>query len=332
MQYRRLGNSGIKVAPLGLGTDNILNPTAEDESARMILRALDGGINLIDTANSYRQGESERVIGETLANSGRRDEAVIATKVHYPMGPGVNDRGNSRRHIMRACEDSLRRLRTDRIDLYQLHRPDFEVPIDETLGALSDLVRQGKVVAIGSSTSPAWRVVECMLRAELKGFVPLATDQPPYNLLDRRIENELVPAAQAYGIGLLPWSPLAMGVLGGRYADDDIRVEGSRAAVRGGIYAERVSQHAVETGNRFVRMAREMGEDAARLAITWVKDQPAVVAPLIGPKSVEQLEHFLPVLEMTLTPEVAAACDEINPPGSAAANFHNSAPWMKMRL
>jgi 1-deoxyxylulose-5-phosphate synthase len=332
MQYRRLGNSGIKVAPLGLGTDNILNPTAEDESARMILRALDGGINLIDTANSYRQGESERVIGETLANSGRRDEAVIATKVHYPMGPGVNDRGNSRRHIMRACEDSLRRLRTDRIDLYQLHRPDFEVPVDETLGALTDLVRQGKVVAIGSSTAPAWRLVECMLRAELKGFVPLATDQPPYNLLDRRIENELVPAAQAYGVGLLPWSPLAMGVLGGRYADDDIRVEGSRAAVRGGIYAERVSQHAVETGNRFVRMAREMGHDAARLAITWVKDQPAVVAPLIGPKSVEQLEHFLPVLEMSLSAEVAAACDEINPPGSAAANFHNSAPWMKMRL
>jgi len=332
MEYRRLGNSGIKVAPLGLGTDNILNPTAEDESARMILRALDGGINLIDTANSYKQGESERVIGETLANSGRRDEAVIATKVHYPMGPGVNDRGNSRRHIMRACEDSLRRLRTDRIDLYQLHRPDFDVPVDETLGALTDLVRQGKVVAIGSSTSPAWRVVECMLRAELKGFVPLATDQPPYNLLDRRIENELVPAALAYGIGLLPWSPLAMGVLGGRYADDDIRVEGSRAAVRGGIYAERVSQRAVETGNRFVRMARAMGEDAARLAITWVKDQPAVVAPLIGPKSVEQLEHFLPVLEMSLSQEVAAACDEINPPGSAAANFHNSAPWMKMQI
>ena len=332
MQYRRLGNSGIKVAPLGLGTDNILNPTPEDESKRMILRALDAGINLLDTANSYKQGESERVIGDTLAETGRRDEAVIATKVHYPMGPGVNDRGNSRRHIMRACEDSLRRLRTDRIDLYQLHRPDFDTPVDETLGALTDLVRQGKVVAIGSSTSPAWRVVECMLRAELKGFVPLATDQPPYNLLDRRIENELVPAALTYGVGLLPWSPLAMGVLGGRYADDDIRVEGSRAAVRGGIYAERVSQRAVETGNRFVRMAREMGEDAARLAITWVKDQPAVVAPLIGPKSVEQLEHFLPVLEMSLSAEVAAACDAINPPGSAAANFHNSAPWMKMQL
>ncbi len=332
MQYRRLGSSGTKVAPLGLGTDNILNPTPEDESARMILRALDAGLNLIDTSNSYMQGESERVIGETLATGGRRDEAVIATKVHYPTGPGVNDRGNSRRHIVRACEDSLRRLHTDRIDLYQLHRPDFETPLDETLGALTDLVRQGKVVQIGTSTSPAWRVVESVLRAELKGFAPIITEQPPYNLLDRRIENELVPAALAYGVGLLPWSPLAMGILGGRYADDDIRPDGSRAAQRGGIYAERVSERAVVTGNRFVRLARELGEDPARLAIAWVKDQPAVVAPLIGPKSVEQLEHFLPVLDMSLSPEVALACDAINPPGSAAADFHNSAPWMKMHV
>jgi 1-deoxyxylulose-5-phosphate synthase len=332
MQYRRLGSSGTKVAPLALGTDNILNPTVEDESARMILRALDAGINLIDTSNSYMAGESERVIGATLATSGRRDEAVIATKVHYPTGPGVNDRGNTRRHILRACEDSLRRLQTDRIDLYQLHRPDFDTPLDETLGALTDLVRQGKVVHIGSSTAPAWRVVECVLRAELKGFASIVTDQPPYNLLDRRVENELVPAVQAYGMGLLPWSPLAMGVLAGRYADESPRPSDSRAALRGGIYAERVSERAIQAGNQFVRLARELGHDAARLAITWVKDQPGVVAPLIGPKSVEQLEHLLPVLEMELTAEVAAACDAINPPGSAAANFHNSAPWMKMKV
>ncbi len=330
MEHRRLGGSGTKVAPLALGTDNILNPTSEDESARMILRALDAGINLIDTANSYKQGESERVIGDTLAASGRRDEAVIATKLHYPTGPGVNDRGNSRRHIMRACEESLRRLKTDRIDLYQLHRPDFETPVDETLEALTDLVRQGKVVHIGSSTAPAWRVVECVLRAELRGYARLVTDQPPYNLLDRRVENELVPAVQAYGLGLLPWSPLAMGVLGGRYADENSRPADSRAAVRGGIYAERVSERAITVGNRFVRMAREHGHDAARLAITWVKDQPGVVAPLIGPKSVAQLEHFLPVLDMHLDAEAAAACDAINPPGSAVVNFHNSAPWMKM--
>jgi len=332
MQYRRLGRAGALVAPLALGTDNILNPTPEDESSRMIIRALDGGINLIDTSNSYGAGEAERVIGRVLSESGRRDEVVIATKLHYPTGPGPNDRGNSRLHIMRACEQSLRRLQTDRIDLYQLHRPDFEVPMEETLGALTDLVRQGKVCYVGSSTAPAWKVLEGVLLAELKGLVPFVTEQPPYNLLDRRVENELVPMALKYGLGLLPWSPLAMGVLAGRYADDDIRPEGSRASVRGGIYAERVSQQAVEAGNKFVRLARDAGLDAARLAIAWVMHQPAVVAPLIGPKSVEQLEHLLPVMDMTIAPEITSGIDTICSPGSAVANFHNSAPWMKMRV
>ncbi len=330
--YRFLGRTGARVAPLALGTDNILNPTPEDESSRMIVRALDAGINLIDTSNSYRAGEAERVIGRVLAESGRRDEAVIATKVHYPTGEGPNDRGNSRLHIMRACEESLRRLQTDRIDLYQLHRPDFDVPIDETLGALTDLVRQGKVRYIGSSTAPAWKVLEGVLYAELKGLAQFVTEQPPYNLLDRRVENELVPMALKYGLGLLPWSPLAMGVLAGRYADDDIRPAGSRASLRGGIYAERVSQAAVEAGNRFVRVARDAGVDPAQLAIAWVMNQPAVTAPIIGPRTVEQLEHLLPVMEMSLSVDVAAACDEVCAPGSAVANFHNSAPWMKMRV
>jgi aryl-alcohol dehydrogenase-like predicted oxidoreductase len=332
VEHRRLGRTGALVAPLALGTDNILNPTPEDESSRMIIRALDGGINLIDTSNSYGSGEAERVIGRVLAESGRRDEAVIATKVHYPTGPGPNDRGNSRLHIMRACEQSLRRLQTDRIDLYQLHRPDFDVPPDETLAALTDLVRQGKVCYIGSSTAPAWKVLEGVLLAELRGFASFVTEQPPYNLLDRRIENELVPMALKYGLGLLPWSPLAMGVLAGRYADDNIRPEGSRAALRGGIYAARVSQQAVEAGNRFVRLAREAGVDPARLAIAWVMHQPAVVAPLIGPKSVEQLEHLLPVMDITISADILAACDEICAPGSAVANFHNTAPWMKMQI
>jgi 1-deoxyxylulose-5-phosphate synthase len=332
VEHRRLGHTGARVAPLALGTDNILNPTPEDESSRMIIAALDAGINLIDTSNSYGAGESERVIGRVLAESGRRHEALIATKVHYPTGPGPNDRGNSRVHIMRACEESLRRLQTDYIDLYQLHRPDFDVPIDETLGALTDLVRQGKVRYVGSSTAPAWKVLEGVLVAELKGLVPFVTEQPPYNLLDRRVENELVPMALTYGLGLLPWSPLAMGVLAGRYADDDIRPMGSRASLRGGIYADRVSQAAVEAGNRFVRLARDAGVDPARLAIAWLMHQPAVTAPLIGPRTVEQLEHLVPVMDMVVSDDIAAACDEICAPGSAVANFHNSAPWMKMRI
>jgi 1-deoxyxylulose-5-phosphate synthase len=332
MQYRRLGRAGAQVSVLALGTDNIVNPTPEDESIRMINAALDAGINLIDTSNSYAAGESERIIGLALQRGNRRNEAFIATKAHYPTGPAVNDRGNSRLHLMRACEDSLRRLGTDHIDLYQLHRPDFEVPLEETLSALTDLVRQGKVRYIGSSTSPAWRLVEGVLLAELRGYEAFVSEQPPYNLLDRRIENETVPAALAHGVGILPWSPLAMGVLGGRYADPSQRPTDSRAAQRGGIYAQRVSERVVIVGNRFVALARAAGYDAAQLAICWVKDQPAVTAPIIGPKSVEQLLHMLPVADMVLPSDLRTACDQLVPPGSAVANFHNSAPWMKMTL
>ncbi len=332
MEYRRLGRSGVKIAPLCLGTDNFANPTPEDESRAILNRAIDAGINLIDTSNSYAQGESERIIGRALKENGRRQDVLIATKVHYPTGPGVNERGNGRLHLIQACEDSLRRLQTDHIDLYQLHRPDFEVPIEETLAALTDLVRAGKVRYIGSSTAPAWKVMEAIMVSELRGCVRFVSEQPPYNLLDRRIENELVPLCQAYGLGLLPWSPLAMGILAGRYADAASYPEASRAQLRGGIYAERVTARGIDVGNEFVKLAQEVRISPVQLAVLWVKDQPGVTAPLIGPRTLEQLEHYLPVLEMTLADEVRAACDALVPPGSAVANFHNSAPWMKMKL
>ncbi|MCB0208971.1 MAG: aldo/keto reductase [Anaerolineae bacterium] len=332
MNYRPLGRTGAKVSPLVLGTDNFLNPTPEADSIRLINRALEAGINLIDTSNSYKQGDSERIIGKALAENGQRDAVIIATKVHYPTGPGPNDRGNSRLHIMKACEDSLRRLQTDHIDLYQLHRPDFETPIDETLAALTDLVHQGKVRYIGSSTAPAWKVMEALMTSELKGYVRFVSEQPPYNLLDRRIENELVPMCQAYGLGLICWSPLAMGMLAGRYANNNIRPDGSRAALRGGIYADRVTPRAVEMGNKFAALAQEHSLSGAQLAILWAKDQPGITAPIIGPRTLEQLEHLLPVLDMTLDDVLREACDALVPPGSAVANFHNSAPWMKMKL
>lgn len=332
MEYRTLGRTGVKVAPLCLGTDNFANPTLEAESIAIIERALDAGINLIDTSNSYAQGECERIIGRALTANGRRQQVILATKAHYPTGPGPNDRGNSRLHLMRACEDSLRRLQTDIIDLYQLHRPSFDIPIDETLGALTDLVRQGKVRYIGSSTAPAWKVMEALMVSELKGYVRFVSEQPPYNLLDRRIENELVPMCQAHGLSILPWTPLAMGVLAGRYADASAFPTGSRASLRGGIYAERVTSRGVEIGNQFVQLANEHGIPPAQLAVLWVKDQPGITAPLIGPRTVEQLEHFLPVLEMELDETIRLACDALVPPGSVAANFHNSAPWMKMRV
>jgi aryl-alcohol dehydrogenase-like predicted oxidoreductase len=332
MDYRSLGRTGVKVAPLCLGTDNFANPTPEAESIEIINRALEAGINLIDTSNSYAKGESERIIGKALAQNKRRYEVLIATKAHYPVGPGPNDRGNSRLHLLKACEDSLRRLQTDYIDLYQLHRPDFDIPLDETLGALTDLVRQGKVRYIGSSTAPAWKVMESIMVSELKGYARFISEQSPYNLLDRRIENELVPMCQAHGLGLLAWSPLAMGMLAGRYTDAVQPPPDSRASLRGGIYAERINARGVEVGQQFVRLAQTLNISAAQLAVLWVKDQPGITAPLIGPRTLEQLEHFLPVLELHLDEATRAACDALVPPGSAVANFHNSAPWMKMRL
>ncbi len=332
MEYRLLGRTGVRIAPLCLGSDNFANPTPEAESIAMIERAMDAGINLIDTSNSYAKGESERIIGRALAASGRRDQVLIATKAHYPVGPGPNDRGNSRLHLMKACEDSLRRLQVDHIDLYQLHRPSFELPIDETMQALTDLVRQGKVRYVGCSTTPAWKAMEAIMVSELKGYVRFVSEQPPYNLLDRRIENEMVPLCREYQMGILPWSPLAMGILAGRYADAVDMPAESRASLRGGIYAERVTARGIEVGRRFVLLARERGISPAQLAVLWVKDQPGITAPLIGPRTLEQLEHFLPVMEMQLDDQLNAACDALVPPGSAVANFHNSAPWMKMQI
>ena len=332
MEYRLLGRTGVKVAPLCLGSDNFANPTPEAESIAMIERAIDAGINLIDTSNSYAKGESERIIGRALAASGRRDQVLVATKAHYPTGPGPNDCGNSRLHLMKACEESLKRLQVDCIDLFQLHRPSFELPIEETMCALTDLVRQGKVRYVGCSTTPAWKAMESIMVSELKGYVRFVSEQPPYNLLDRRIENEMVPFCQEYQLGIFPWSPLAMGILAGRYADADKTPEASRAALRGGIYAERVTARGIEVGSRFVQLAKDRGISPAQLAVLWVKDQPGITAPLIGPRTLEQLEHFLPVMEMQLDDQTRTACDALVPPGSAVADFHNSAPWMKMQV
>ena len=217
MEYRTLGRTGVQVSPLCLGAMNFGGPAGEDESIAIINRALDGGINFIDTANVYNGGESERIVGKALKENGRRDHVVLATKVHGVVGPGPNDQGDSRYHIIRACEDSLRRLQTDHIDLYQLHRPPMRNPQDETLRAFDDLVRAGKVVYVGCSTHPAWMVMEALAISERQNLVRYISEQPPYNLLDRRIENELIPLCQKYGLGILPWSPLAGGILAGRY-------------------------------------------------------------------------------------------------------------------
>jgi aryl-alcohol dehydrogenase-like predicted oxidoreductase len=315
-----------------MGTANFAAPTPADESIRMIDRALDAGVNFFDSGNNYADGESERIIGRAFKQNRLRDQAIITTKVHYPMGPGPNDQGNSRLHIIKACEDSLRRLQTDYIDLYQLHRPSPDIPVDETLGALTDLVRQGKVRYIGCSVHPAWQIMEALMVSELKGLARFVSEQPPYNLLDRRIENELVPVCQAHELAIIPWSPMAMGILAGRYQDARHPPQDSRAALRGGIYAERVTQRGIQVGSEFVKLAGAHDISAALLAVLWVKDQPGITAPVIGPKNVAQLEHLLPVVDMKLDDSVREACDALVPPGSAVADFHNSAPWMKMKI
>lgn len=336
MEYRSLGRTGVMVTPLCLGAMNFGGPTDEAESIAIINRALDGGINFIDTANVYNGGESERIVGKALAENGKREQIVLATKVHGGMGPGVNDRGNSRYHIIKACEDSLRRLQTDHIDLYQLHRPDLVVPQDETLRAFDDLVRAGKVRYIGCSTHPAWMVMEALAISERMGLARYTSEQPPYNLLDRRIENELVPLCQKHGLALLPWSPLAGGILSGKYTqemlDSGAYPEGSRAERSGAMFRDRVTREAVEVAVQLKAMAEERGMTITQFALLWCKDQPGITSPIIGPRTMAHLEDALPVLEMTLNAADRPLFDALVHPGNAIADFHNSNPWMKARI
>ncbi len=331
MKYRILGRTGVRVAPLSLGTWNFGESTPADEAIRIVHKAIDAGINLVDTADEYGGGESERIVGEALAGA-RRKKVLLATKVHFPTSGGPNDQGNSRLHILDAIEASLRRLRTDWVDLYQIHRPVFDVPQDETLRALDVLVRQGKVRYIGCSTFPAWMVMEALAISERQNLARYVVEQPPYNLLDRRIENELVPLALRHGIGLLPWSPLATGVLAGRYEHARSVPADSRAARLGGYLAERVTEHGIRAAARAAAIARQHDLTPSQLALLWVKDQPAVTSPILGPRTENHLDDALPVLEMSLDHKIAAALDEIVPPGSAVADFHNTSNWMKMRF
>ena len=331
MLFRSLGRTGVQVSVLALGTGSFGAMTSEDTARQIMQAALDAGINYFDTGNSYAAGESERTIGRFLTDSGQREQVFLATKVFYPVGDGLNDQGLSRYHIMRACEDSLRRLQTDHIDLYVTHRSASSViPVDETLGALTDLVRQGKVSYIGCSTHPAWHVMEALMVSGMKGYSRYIAESPPYNLLDRRIENELVSLCQKYGLAILPWSPLAMGMLTGRYPVDGSFPEGSRAAADPqGIYAQRINRKGLQVAARVPDIAAQYGLTPGQIALLWVKDQPGITAPLIGPRNVKQLSEMLAVVDMSADDDLRVAFDKLNPPGMAVSNFHNTSGWMK---
>jgi aryl-alcohol dehydrogenase-like predicted oxidoreductase len=334
MEYRNFGRTGVLVSPLCLGTMNFGKPTGAEEATAIIRRALEAGINFIDTADMYVRGESERIVGQALKDLGARDQVFLATKGYNRMGDGPNEGGASRYWIIRACEASLRRLQTDHIDLYQLHRPPpLHIPQDETLRALDDLVRSGKVLYIGCSTHPAWMVMEALSISERYGWARYVSEQPPYNLLDRRVENELIPLCQKYGMAVLPWSPLAMGVLAGRYTRPDEYPEGSRGTHwTAPQFRERITRRGIVVGQKLAQMAAERGLTASQLALLWTKDQPGVTAPIIGPRTLQHLEDALPVLDRTLDDSDRPLFDALVHPGNAVADFHNSNDWMKARV
>ena len=342
MEYKILGRTGLEVSSIAFGTDNFLDPTPEKESTRMLNHALDAGVNLIDTGDVYAGGEAEKMIGRALKNNGRRQNVLISTKVDHGMSiPGKsldeyipdlkpNTHGLSKANIIRACENSLRSFQTDYIDIYFAHRFSPEIPLDETLGALDYLVQSGKVRYIGFSTHPAWVVMESLMIAKEFGYQRIVAEQPPYNLLDRRIENELIPLAQKYGIGLITWAPMAMGVLAGRYQDTENLPKNSRAIYRGGYYRDRVTQAGLKVGKKFSVLAKKINLSPAQLALLWAKDQPGVTAPLMGPRTMKHLEELLPVMKMKLDEETRVACDQLVHPGTAVTDFHNTSGWMKM--
>jgi aryl-alcohol dehydrogenase-like predicted oxidoreductase len=311
MQYRALGRTGIKVSPYALGAmmfGAIGNPDHED-SIRIIHRALDAGINFIDTADVYSHGESEEIVGEALKD--RRDNVVLATKVHGAMSDDPNQRGTSRRWIMTEVENSLRRLLTDYIDLYQVHRPDPTADIEETLSALTDLIRSGKVRAIGSSTFPASDIVEAQWVSERRGLERFRCEQPPYSILDRSIEREVLPVAQRHGMGIVVWSPLAQGMLTGRIRKDqqtDLR--------RARMFSHISDERRINAVEQLIPVADEAGIKLTHLAMAFAIAHPAVTAAIIGPRTMGQLEDLLAGAEATLSDDVLDKVDKVVAPGT----------------
>jgi aryl-alcohol dehydrogenase-like predicted oxidoreductase len=319
MELRTLGHTGTKVSPLCLGAMMFGawgNPD-HDECVRIIHAALDAGVNFVDTADVYSAGESEEIVGKALAG-GRRDNVVLATKVHAPMGDDPNMRGNSRRWITRECEASLRRLGTDWIDLYQVHRPDPSCDVDETLGVLSDLVHQGKIRALGSSTFPAEQIVEAQWVAERRGRERFVCEQPPYSIFVRAVEAAVLPICQQYRMGVIPWSPLAGGWLSGKYRRGAKSPSGGRAARIPQRYDPSIpeNQRKLDLVDDLLKLAAEAGISLVHMAVAFVLEHPAVTAAIIGPRTMDQLNGLLGAADVTLDASVLDRIDELVPPGT----------------
>ena len=339
MKYRRLGRTGLEVSPLCLGAMmfGAWGNRDHDDSVAIIHAALDAGINFIDTADMYSAGESEEIVGKALAD--RREDVVLATKVHGPMGQGPNLSGNGRRWIIRECESSLRRLGTDYIDLYQIHRPDPATDIDETLGALTDLVRAGKVRSIGSSTFLASEIVEAQWTAERRGRERFVCEQPPYSILVRGIEADVLPTCDRYGMGVIPWSPLGGGWLSGKW-----RHGAANSSRRSAMTPDRFdlslpeNQRKLDAADALGALADDLGITLVHLALAWVINHPTVTSAIIGPRKMDQLVSQIGAVDVTLDSATLDRIDEIVPPGTnfgwADAGYSPpslTAPWRRRR-
>lgn len=331
MDYVNLGRTGVKVSRLCLGCMNFGGRQDEIESTRIIDQALDAGINFIDTADVYGhdpqnfefgRGRGEVIVGKALKGE-KRDRVILATKVHYPMSDDPNDQRNSREHIIKGCEASLQRLNTDHIDLYQLHGSNDDIPIDEALRSLDDLIRAGKVRYIGTSSFAAWELLETLWVSKEYGLNRFVSEQPPYNLLDRRIERELIPMAQTYGLALIPWAPTAGGFFTEKYVRDQPAPSDSRyGAFWRGFYQDSFMQsRAFDIQEAVLALAKEKEVSGYSLALAWCMSKPGITSPIIGPRTVEQLVDSMTALDIELNESEHARLDSAAPPESVMVSY-----------
>jgi aryl-alcohol dehydrogenase-like predicted oxidoreductase len=330
MEYRNLGRTGVKVSQFCLGTMMFGRSATEQDSIAIVEHALDQGINFIDTANAYSTGASEQFVGKALG-SGKRAGIVLATKAFFPLDPkDVNGRGLSRRHLIDACNASLRRLGTDWIDLYQLHRAQADVPIDETLRALDDLIRAGKVRYIGTSMFPSWKIVEALWASKELGLNRFVSEQMAYNLLDRTAEREVVPVAQTFGVALLPWAPLCGGLLTGKYKRDDQSAAGRWHGGKDN-FGRPATPAAFDVIEGLVALANDKGCTPSQLALAWNAAQPGITAPIVGPRTLEQLVDNLGAANVHVTDDDRARLDALAPPWAATLRYYDAAMAIDFR-
>ena len=324
MEYRALGRTGIQVSQICLGTMMFGGKSDEPESCRMIDHAIDRGVNFIDTADVYASNESERIVGKALEKDNRRENIILATKFNFANPADRNAKGLSRRHVINACDASLKRLKTDWIDLYQMHRCSSAIPIDETLRALDDLVRAGKVRYIGGSMFPAWRIVESLWVAKELGLNRLICEQPAYHLLDRTAEREVIPAAQSFGLAVIPWGPLCGGLLSGKYNRDQ-QIEGARWQDGKDNANRRATEETWDVLDHLQEMANDKGCSMSQLALAWNMAQTGVTAPIIGPRTFEQIGDNLGAVEVEMSADDFSKIDELVPSKGYVVRYYDEA-------